>query len=159
MRNRIPKVLVVAALAGAMACDSGSGPAHDHGGGDVCGHVDDAGGVFLQDSHSSETLCSQSGTSVEGHVPCHVNTLLHGVQVRFRDLQGEVIPLAEDCAINGLTWTLDDPGVVEITQDPGLRWYVNFKGKALGATTVRFQLHHDDHVHFESLPLPIQVTP
>lgn len=156
--HRYTRFLGLAAVAAVLACDSGTDP-HHHGGGDVCGDVAAVSGLFLQDGHSSDTLCTQVGAMVHGAVACHADLLLHGVQVRFRDEHGDVIPLAEDCATNMLSWSIADPGVVEITQDPGLRWSVNFRGRAAGVTTVRLQLHHAGHLHFESQPLPVQVAP
>ena len=117
--------VLVLALGG---CDQGTEPGHDHqippdG---TCGHVNSASGVQLVDIHSGATRAEQRGFTVTGELRVTLQeALLHGIEVKFLDTNFQPIQIANDCDLNYLTWTVGDDTVARITQDPGLRWFIN----------------------------------
>jgi len=143
-------------------CDQGTEPDHDHqippdG---TCGHVDSASGVQLVYIHTGETLASQRGSTVTGELRVTLQeVLLHGIEVTFLDASFDPIRIANDCELNYLTWTVQDDAVARISQDPGLRWFINIEPRRAGTTTLKVKINHDNHTHFESAAIPIVVTP
>jgi hypothetical protein len=148
LRSRWLRALLApaAVAAGVLACDQGTEPDHNHPpGGGFCGHIDGAGGVVLV-THG-DSLVRQFGS------------LVHGIHVTFLDEQGNNIDIAEDCTINHLEWSVGNPDLVDITQDPGVRWYFNVVGVLPGTTTMTVSPAHLTHSHFTSLEIPLVVLP
>jgi hypothetical protein len=157
-RLLLAAALAVAAGATLAACDRGTEPGHDHSpDGDFCGHVDNVGGCMLV-SHG-DTLCLHRPPSLTGGIEVLAGGLKHGIQVTFLDENLDGIPIANDCAINSMVVTSDDPDVAEVQREDGLRWYFNVQGKTAGSTSVRVSLRHDSHSHYTSPPIPVNVVP
>ena len=122
--------------------------------------MNSASGVELVYIHTGEILASQRGFTVTGELRVTLQeTLLHGIEVTFLDANLAPIRIANDCELNYLTWIIGDDTVAQITQDPGLRWFINVVPLHAGTTTLKLRINHDNHSHFESGPIPIVVTP
>jgi hypothetical protein len=157
----VPYAIALALAAG--GCDQGTEPGHNHQpppDGGTCGHVDSASGVELVYIHTGQTLVSQRGYTVTGELRVTLEeVLLHGIEVKFLDSRFQPIVIANDCELNYLTWTVQDDTVARITQDPGLRWFINVEPRRAGTTTLKLKINHDSHSHFESAAIPIVVEP
>jgi len=142
-------------------CDQGAEPGHDHPpDGGTCGHVSSVSGVQFVDIHTGETLASQRSAAVTGEIHATLQeVLLHGIEVKFLDTSFDPIEIANDCELNSLSWTVQDETVARVTQDPGLRWFINVEPRRAGATTLKVKIHHEGHAHFESAAIPVLVTP
>lgn len=58
-----------------------------------------------------------------------------------------------------LGWKDIDTGIAEVEQhDEDGKWSFHIHGEAQGSTSVVFQLFHDDHSDFDTLPIPITVN-
>jgi hypothetical protein len=154
--HRVASALAAAALAFAFACDQGSGtagPGPDPGG---CEHVDNAGGVELR-LHGVQ-LYRQSMSQATGAIEVTDGGRIDSIEAVFLDLNGAAIPIPNDCTINELRFEIADPSVIEIAPQPGLRWFFDVVAKRQGATMLRVFLWHDNHAHFRSEQIPVEVV-
>jgi hypothetical protein len=149
----------------AAGCDQGDDDSHLHApppDGGVCGHVDEASGVVLV-THGT-TLVRLFADNFETGYPNEIRVagasgFVHGIQVTFLDDAGAGIPIAEDCHLNHLEWELDNSGLVEVTQDLGVRWSFNVRRLRPGTTMLRLKLAHATHSHFTTRDIPVVVEP
>jgi hypothetical protein len=165
----VRRILMLAGFAAvvlaAFSCDQGESPDNNTVvPRDVCGHVDNAGGLNLVTIHGDSLAREFEGQfdpspSWANEIVVRQDGIEHGIHAVFLDEQGKEIPLAEDCQIMHLGWSIGDGSLIRITQDPGWRWIFNVEGIRPGSTTLSLSLVHLNHSHFTSLAVPITVVP
>jgi hypothetical protein len=60
-----------------------------------------------------------------------------------------------------LGWTIADTTIASLEQDSDHdgKWSFHIKGLKAGSTTIVIKLLHGDHPDFQSVPIPVEVTP
>jgi hypothetical protein len=149
--------LVAVAVALGPACDSGSDTAGPGPGPGGCEHVDYAVGIELRQQGTQ--LYRQSGTQISGTIEVMNGGSVQGIEAMFLDAAGADIPIPNDCTINELRFDVADPSVIEITRPSGLRWSFDVVAKREATTTLRVLLWHENHAHFRSELIPVNVVP
>lgn len=90
------------------------------------------------------------------HIEMSVGEESPRVSVRFIAEDGDrFVPDDDDFSLN---WNIDNDSVLEIEQhEEDGRWAFHFVGVGMGDTDVKFELLHNNHADFESLPFEIHV--
>ncbi len=56
-----------------------------------------------------------------------------------------------------LGWLIDDPNMLELYRHGNDIWEFHLKGKALGTTKIKFQILHEGHADFQTIPIPVKI--
>jgi len=127
---------------------------HEGEGEGNCGHII-AEGILLR--HHDEVLASTWGADVEGTLEVESGSSTHGLEVAFLREDHSIFVVADSCSTNRLTWTVADSSVAAVRPIAGSPWAVRVFGKTAGRTSVAFRAWHEEHYHFESAAIPIEV--
>jgi hypothetical protein len=121
-----------------------------------CGHIDAEG--FVLEEHG--TVFCQSWQGIQsGAIEVIEGTRLPHIQLVFLDPDSLRYMIADTCSLNSLTWTIEDPSVIDVVRDPGFEWTFHIDGKVQGTTNLMLTIWHEDHVFSVTDPIPVHVTP
>lgn len=58
---------------------------------------------------------------------------------------------------HSLGWLISDPTKLEVYQHGGDKWAFHLKGKAMGVTSIKFQVMHAGHADFTTIFVPVKI--
>lgn len=58
---------------------------------------------------------------------------------------------------HSLGWLISDPAKLEVYQHAGDKWEFHLRGKALGITSIKFQVMHMGHADFTTIFIPVKI--
>ena len=93
------------------------------------------------------------------HLEAPLNEETPHWSIRFLDDHGDEIDPPDD-PDDRFTWTIADPTVVEVVQDPDDvgKFDFHLRGLKVGETTIVLEVTHDDHIDFRTNPIPVRVV-
>lgn len=99
-----------------------------------------------------------TGEGREDHLAIHPGELGPHWTIRFLDENGNEIPPPTGANYK-FTWTIADPTIVEVFQDPGDEGKFEFhlRGLKEGETTITLEVSHTDHIDFRTIPIEVHV--
>lgn len=56
-----------------------------------------------------------------------------------------------------LGWLIDNPDLLELYRHGSDIWEFHLKGKGLGSTNIKFQILHEGHADFQTIPIPVLI--
>ncbi|MEX0662416.1 MAG: hypothetical protein WD381_05975 [Balneolaceae bacterium] len=141
---------LVAALFTLQACDTTSSDDGDD-------ELYPFGATLFLDGVEIATQEDGAITYNEGdHIELEVGEETGLIQIRWIDEDGNRITPEDDDY--SLQWTVADESILEVEQhDEDGPWRFHLVGTAAGETTVEFELFHNDHADFTTLPFEIHV--
>lgn len=152
--RRIPAMLFTLLFAGLLwagCSDNPVDPADEHL---------EARGVALR-MNGTDTVVVDSNRIKQGMIVVKEGTQTSHISIEFiRESDGaRVVPPADDDHMK-LGWTIADTTIAGVfREEEDGEWAMHIEGRKAGQTTIIIKLLHGDHADFQSIPIPIEVTP
>lgn len=120
----------------------------------------EARGVALR-MNGTDTVVVDSNRIKQGRIVVKEGTQTSHISIQFiRESDGtRAVPPADDDHMK-LGWTIADTTIAGVVrEDDDGEWAMHISGLKAGQTTIVIKLLHGDHADFQSIPIPIEVTP
>ena len=120
----------------------------------------EARGVALR-INGIDTVVVDSNRIKQGRIAVQQGSMTSHISVEFiKESDGSRGTPPADDKDHTLGWVIADTSIagVEHEAEDG-EWSLHIVGKKAGQTTIILRLLHNDHPDFESIPIPIEVTP
>lgn len=121
-------------------------------------HFQASGMIIYNETLSDTILYYHNGTLMSGHDSLFVpyNALSGHWTIKFLDANKNRLepPTGQN---HTLGWLIDDPNKLEVFRHENDIWEFHLKGKALGTTNIKFQILHEGHADFQTIPIPVKI--
>ena len=121
-------------------------------------HFQASGMIIYNETLSDTILYYHNGVLMAGHDSLFVpfNALSGHWTIKFLDSDKKQLEPPSD-QNHTLGWLIDDPNKLELYRHGSDIWEFHLKGKELGMTNIKFQILHEGHADFQTIPIPVKI--